>query len=544
MKRQKVIGSDYVNLRVEDGDVDVIDKSYNLDNFYTDYITKRKPVKLINYKFINNEDFKIENIQKTLKYDEPVQVERKVKGGYGSGSKRLTMTLNSLVNEFVNGNDEFYLTTQYEETNTEQEKAGDETETNSENEETEGIGEFNEDDDELSDKRESEEIVEEEIGQSEEVSESEEIGENDSDLSVDTANAATANAATATATANAAAEDSDSDFSIDMNNLQDDYEESEDDEIYSFGDVKLTLSEAEYRVKQLLQPPLTNLTKTNFPIIPPIFNKLIPQQINLWMGMVNNNKNKNYKLNINDKSLGLGKFIPGNGTSSGLHHDHADNLYILIQGRKRFTIYAPPDGNKLYTIGKIFKIFNSGIIDYQIDKNSPNWKHIRDDGAIIEEINYWLIENEKNSTNNQSKIDDYLNKINQEINQRNKFIKFKSNDPPNFSKIPPLLLHLDEFNNENDKLPLLKFAEKHFPEFLKLKNYKVWLEPGDIFYLPAGWFHEVSSFGINSENHLHNVHIALNYWFIPPNDNEKFYSDDYWNDDWKKTQASLNIFHS
>ena len=40
-------------------------------------------------------------------------------------------------------------------------------------------------------------------------------------------------------------------------------------------------------------------------------------------------------------------------------------------------------------MGNIYKIFNSGIIDYEIDENAPGWKHVRDDGAIIEEIVYW-----------------------------------------------------------------------------------------------------------------------------------------------------------
>ena len=48
---------------------------------------------------------------------------------------------------------------------------------------------------------------------------------------------------------------------------------------------------------------------------------------------------------------------------------------------------------KLYTVGNIYKIFNSGIIDYEIDENAPGWKHVRDDGAIIEEIIYWQLIN-------------------------------------------------------------------------------------------------------------------------------------------------------
>ena len=38
------------------------------------------------------------------------------------------------------------------------------------------------------------------------------------------------------------------------------------------------------------------------------------------------------------------------------------------------------------------------------------------------------------------------------------------------------------------------------------------LNAGDMLYLPCGWFHEVQSFGSGEEG----GHLALNYWFHPP----------------------------
>ena len=35
---------------------------------------------------------------------------------------------------------------------------------------------------------------------------------------------------------------------------------------------------------------------------------------------------------------------------------------------------------------------------------------------------------------------------------------------------------------------------------------------GEVLYLPAGWFHEVTSTGDGETNR----HMALNYWFHPP----------------------------
>lgn len=43
--------------------------------------------------------------------------------------------------------------------------------------------------------------------------------------------------------------------------------------------------------------------------------------------------------------------------------------------------------------------------------------------------------------------------------------------------------------------------------------------PGEALFLPAGWFHQVSSFGgypSQGKTHSTGQHIALNYWWKPP----------------------------
>ncbi|CAM9799805.1 unnamed protein product, partial [Choristocarpus tenellus] len=61
----------------------------------------------------------------------------------------------------------------------------------------------------------------------------------------------------------------------------------------------------------LMSPPLTNL-RGDFSLRPLLAGNLIPQNVNLWMG------------------------FSKEGSSSGLHHDFHDNLYILLRGRKMF----------------------------------------------------------------------------------------------------------------------------------------------------------------------------------------------------------------
>ncbi|KAK9868966.1 hypothetical protein WJX84_003684 [Apatococcus fuscideae] len=71
--------------------------------------------------------------------------------------------------------------------------------------------------------------------------------------------------------------------------------------------------------------------------------------------------------------------------------------------------------------------------------------------------------------------------------------------PRNFSQI--------DLSQPQDQLA------KKFPKFPGLKAaQEVELEAGQMLYLPAGWFHEVTSFSEAPSQ----THLALNYWFQPP----------------------------
>ncbi|ELU09462.1 hypothetical protein CAPTEDRAFT_57292, partial [Capitella teleta] len=91
--------------------------------------------------------------------------------------------------------------------------------------------------------------------------------------------------------------------------------------------------------KSVMAEPLKSLQR-DFPVKPKILGKLISYQISLWQGMTKE------------------------GTSSGLHHDFHDNLYILLRGKKRFRLFPPSAASKMKTIGKVSKIHRNGLIVY------------------------------------------------------------------------------------------------------------------------------------------------------------------------------------
>ena len=79
---------------------------------------------------------------------------------------------------------------------------------------------------------------------------------------------------------------------------------------------------------------------------------------------------------------------------------------------------------------------------------------------------------------------------------------------------------------------------------------EVTLKEGEMLWLPAGWFHEVTSAssrstpahggngggGRGAEPAAPGGHLAMNYWFHPPDsaDFEAPYSGKFWPHDWAK----------
>ncbi|KAG8976367.1 hypothetical protein FRB93_013275 [Tulasnella sp. JGI-2019a] len=88
-------------------------------------------------------------------------------------------------------------------------------------------------------------------------------------------------------------------------------------------------------------PPPTLALRNDFPVKPRLMGNLVLDQVNLWIG-----RSKD-------------------GSSSGLHHDFHDNLYCLLQGRKRFVLYPPSSSEHLYPNGKIDTVHSNGLISYQ-----------------------------------------------------------------------------------------------------------------------------------------------------------------------------------
>ncbi|TPX37380.1 hypothetical protein SeLEV6574_g07895 [Synchytrium endobioticum] len=298
-----------------------------------------------------------------------------------------------------------------------------------------------------------------------------------------------------------------------------------------------------------------------FPLRPSLFSTLVPQQANIWMG------------------------ASQSGSSSGLHHDYADNLYILLSGSKRFTIYPPHHAPYLYLHSPISRIHANGLISYS--------DNIRSDGAFISDVAKWkveilegklmemqnsgdeervqqveeeiekamdaMLEGEMGRDDDLDAFDDYEDEdLDEEDADTRNSTKERNADPPACSNKRKADSHTSQKSPKHAKLvtaaavqppsfsriPLSMLRDpspKVFKQFPLLKNatpFVIDLDAGEMLYLPASWMHEVTSFSkpsTASDVGTKHIHMAFNYWFHPPSESGTFafpYEDDYWACKW------------
>eukprot|EP00158_Paraphelidium_tribonemae_P009553 Partr_v1_DN28897_c2_g1_i2_m34059 putative Jumonji domain containing 7 len=230
---------------------------------------------------------------------------------------------------------------------------------------------------------------------------------------------------------------------------------------------------------QSLLPSPVNALLPFIPIRPQLMANLIPSQLNLWIG-------KSEK-----------------GTSSGLHHDYHDNLYVLLEGNKKFILFSPSDAKYMYLNGIIKIIGENGLIFY--DRKAPIDGLSISSGTTHDEETTYDEESPSDHANlpawegsDSEKIDwtlpdDYDADSDADIPE-----------PYSFSQVPTKeILNFVESEEVPDRYGLLA----------KTTPIVVSLEEGEMLYLPASWFHLVVSSGTPKSG---GSHCALNYWLYPP----------------------------
>ena len=263
-----------------------------------------------------------------------------------------------------------------------------------------------------------------------------------------------------------------------------------------------------YSIQDGISPPLNK----DIPTTCPLFGNLTPHLVNLWVGATGKENSK---------------------TCSGLHHDAHDNFYMLKQGRKQFILFSPRDVQSMYLNGQVKRVHSNGLIEYS---NSSSC--VRSDGAHMADVAEYhvrLAEEALEAAETQSQVeaaeeglekamDELLEYQQEELISDDESVEAKrvklNEEPQSFSQI--------------DKQTVWDYSEKKkpsskFPLLAKATPVTLNMESGECLFLPAGWFHQVTSFGNNNKS---GIHLAVNYWLETPDTNvfDKPYSDWFWRD--------------
>ena len=88
-----------------------------------------------------------------------------------------------------------------------------------------------------------------------------------------------------------------------------------------------------------MSAPLDSL-RGDFPLRPRLAGALVPQNVNLWMG-----------------------HTKSGGSSSGLHHDFHDNLYVLLRGKKTFRCEPRREACRLVCLMILHDLWFASVAD-------------------------------------------------------------------------------------------------------------------------------------------------------------------------------------
>lgn len=295
--------------------------------------------------------------------------------------------------------------------------------------------------------------------------------------------------------------------------------------------------------RYLYAQPLIAMEGT-FTLRPALMGSLLPANINVWAG------------------------CSRSGASSNLHHDFHDNLYILLQGRKVFTIASPQFARRMYTHGSITRVHDSGIINYRGLRTRP-------DGCVVDEDEdgdssgeaetptaplhpSTVFKRARGARTGADEAKDMWAALEAEAAALRLPTAVASGRsmPDHFSCInlphlrstlpPPISSAVARDAHIKDALSTFSGVQQHpevsrtFPDFGTVPLITFELRAGQMLYLPAGWFHEVVSF--SDVGDAPSPHLALNYWYYAPS--RARMEEPYEDDTWARVHASMLAAHA
>eukprot|EP01068_Selenidium_serpulae_P012966 Selendium_serpulae@DN5903_c0_g2_i1.p1 len=278
-------------------------------------------------------------------------------------------------------------------------------------------------------------------------------------------------------------------------------------------------------------------------------------------------------------------------TTTGMHHDFHDNLYVVVSGRKKFRLYPPAVSSVMPLVGTPIGVEPNGRVAYDksaredcaLKTNVAEWRQQkadeRVDGATARLLDATTLLNSLPADAEQARrlARKAMAAQRRQIADAEREMESLLDDAldANFADAAPVeeeaegelsaaLLDDEQFEGaaaaeageaEGDDLRHFCRATTEaataaadgvdlLTDFLEVE-----MEAGDILYLPTGWFHEVLSQSAAPSDSASPwtadgaaPHVAMNLWFAPPSATGTFeqpYEDDYWKDVMKPLHKKL-----
>jgi hypothetical protein len=264
----------------------------------------------------------------------------------------------------------------------------------------------------------------------------------------------------------------------------------------------------------IVTPPLSEL-RSDFPLRPSLLGNLVPSNVNLWMGLSKE----------------------GAGSNSGLHVDFHENLYVLLRGRKQFKLFCPRDAAQMYTVGKVVRVHPNGRINFEGLPTEADGRDLAAERALdaarrLDEAaaRADAADQEDGNDSDDQAIEDALEAVleaecgnleeeddDEDEEEDDDVIESALADgtssepitPPNFSRV--------DLSLPRERL------DQEFPGFSDLVSISVEVKAGESIYIPAGWYHSVTSMGAGADEKTGgqqqavgsaqpSVHMAFNIW--------------------------------
>lgn len=179
-------------------------------------------------------------------------------------------------------------------------------------------------------------------------------------------------------------------------------------------------------------------------------------------------------------NMWIGVADPVNGSIAALHNDALDNLYLLVRGRKKFTLFPPDDIANLYPNRQLASVERNGVIYY------ARLGHTQNGNTTVYVYNTSASASASVSAGKNGDNNDHVDVDDHHHQQR--FTASRSRAEPDN----------DDYDDDGP-VPNFSLAKtlsdfESFPKLKKLRPVICELEEGDMLFLPAGWWHEVGLF--------------------------------------------------